>query len=120
MDHSMKSTRLEARRCSAILFMLVMAVYSSLLDAYADHDKAKFVSAYGVDSGKCDDAAQPCKTVNYAGLQSNKSDIVRMAAGNSNVEDVDTLFYLLSDFVPVKGLYSEASAFAKIDANNIT
>ena len=116
----MKSKKLEARRCSAILLTLVMAVYSSLLAAHADHDKARFVSASGVDSGKCDDAAQPCKTVNYAGLQSNKGDTIRMAAGNYNVEDVDTLFYLLSDLVPVKGLYSEASAFAKIDANNIT
>ncbi len=116
----MKSKKLEARRCSAILLTFVMAVYSSSLAAHADHDKARFVSASGVDSGKCDDAAQPCKTVNYAGLQSNKGDTIRMAAGNYNVEDVDTLFYLLSDLVPVKGLYSEASAFAKIDANNIT
>ena len=120
MEHAMKSKKLEVRRCSAILLMLVMAVYSSLLAAHADHDKARFVSASGVDSGKCDDAAQPCQTVNYAGLQSNKGDTIRMAAGNYNVEDVDTLFYLLSDLVPVKGLYSEASAFAKIDANNIT
>ena len=120
MEHTMKSKKLEARRCSAILLTLVMAVYSSLLAAHADHDKARFVSASGVDSGKCDDAAQPCQTVNYAGLQSNKGDTIRMAAGNYNVEDVDTLFYLLSDLVPVKGLYSEASAFAKIDANNIT
>ena len=120
MEHPMKSKKLEVRRCSVILLMLVMAVYSSLLAAHADHDKARFVSASGVDSGKCDDAAQPCQTVNYAGLQSNKGDTIRMAAGNYNVEDVDTLFYLLSDLVPVKGLYSEASAFAKIDANNIT
>ena len=48
----------------------------------------------GVDNGKCDDAAQPCKTVNYAGLQSNKGDTIRMAAGNYKIEDVDTLFYL--------------------------
>ena len=54
MEHPMKSKKLEARRCSAILLTFVMAVYSSLLAAHADHDKARFVSASGVDSGKCD------------------------------------------------------------------
>lgn len=87
---------------------------------HADHDKARYVSADGMDVGKCDDPAQPCKTVNYAGLQSNKGDTIRMAAGNYKIEDVDTLFYLLSDLVPVKGLYSETSAFEKTDVNNIT
>ena len=64
-----------------------------------------------VDSGKCDDASKPCKTITYAGLQSNKGDTIRLAAGNYKIEDVDTLFYLLSDLVPVKGLYSELSGF---------
>ena len=104
----------------ALLFTLIVGFYSPLLQAHADHDKARFVSTTGVDSGKCDDASRPCKTVNYAGLQSNKGDTIRMAAGNYKVEDVDTLFYLLSDLVPVKGLYSESSAFAKADLNNIT
>ena len=104
----------------ALLFTLIVGFYSPLLQAHADHDKARFVSTTGVDSGKCDDASRPCKTVNYTGLQSNKGDTIRMAAGNYKVEDVDTLFYLLSDLVPVKGLYSESSAFAKADLNNIT
>ncbi|HIG67854.1 MAG TPA: choice-of-anchor B family protein [Porticoccaceae bacterium] len=103
-----------------LVTVLALTFYSSLVLSHADHDKARFVAATGVDSGKCDDAAQPCKTINYAGLQSNKGDTIRMAAGNYKVEDVDTLFYLLSDLVPVKGLYSEESAFAKTDPNNIT
>ncbi|MCS5595145.1 MAG: choice-of-anchor B family protein [Porticoccaceae bacterium] len=103
-----------------LVTVLALTFYSSLVLSHADHDKARFVAVTGVDSGKCDDAAQPCKTINYAGLQSNKGDTIRMAAGNYKVEDVDTLFYLLSDLVPVKGLYSEESAFAKTDPNNIT
>ena len=99
---------------------LLISLYTTSVLAHADHDKARFVSASGVDNGKCDDATQPCKTVNYAGLQSNKGDTIRMAAGNYKIEDVDTLFYLLSDLVPVKGLYSETSAFAKTDPSNIT
>ena len=106
------------------LFFLIVgfmvSFYSASVLAHADHDKARFVSADGLDVGKCDDAARPCKTVNYAGLQSNKGDTIRMAAGNYKIDDVDTLFYLLSDLVPVKGLYSAETAFAKTDVNNIT
>ena len=102
------------------LVLVLMTAQSSSVYSHADHDKARFVSADGMDVGKCDDAAQPCKTVNYAGLQSNKGDTIRMAAGNYKIDDVDTLFYLLSDLVPVKGLYSSETAFAKTDVNNIT
>ena len=106
------------------LFLLIAGFMASFYSVsgltHADHDKARYVSADGMDVGKCDDPAQPCKTVNYAGLQSNKGDTIRMAAGNYKIEDVDTLFYLLSDLVPVKGLYSETSAFEKTDVNNIT
>ena len=106
------------------LFLLTAGFMASFYSVsgltHADHDKARYVSADGMDVGKCDDPAQPCKTVNYAGLQSNKGDTIRMAAGNYKIEDVDTLFYLLSDLVPVKGLYSETSAFEKTDVNNIT
>ena len=102
------------------LVLVLMTAQSSSVYSHADHDKARFVSADGMDVGKCDDAAQPCKTVNYAGLQSNKGDTIRMAAGNYKIDDVDTLFYLLSDLVPVKGLYSSETAFTKTDVNNIT
>jgi len=100
--------------------VLALTFYSSVVLSHADHDKARFVATTGTDVGKCDDPLKPCNTVNYAGLQSNKGDTIRMAAGNYRIEDVDTLFYLLSDLVPVKGLYSESSAFAKTDPSNIT
>ena len=99
---------------------MVMTIQSSLVHGHADHDKARFVSSSGVDSGKCDDASKPCKTITYAGLQSNKGDTIRLAGGNYKIEDVDTLFYLLSDLVPVKALYSELSGFKEANPANIT
>ena len=96
-----------ARLFAFPLALLVLATQSSFVHGHADHDKARFVSSSGSDSGKCDDASKPCKTITYAGLQSNKGDTIRLAAGNYKIEDVDTLFYLLSDLVPVKALYSE-------------
>lgn len=107
---------------TAFLFLVgcLLTINTPLATAHADHDKARFVSSSGSDTGKCDDASKPCKTITYAGLQSNKGDTIRLAAGNYKIEDVDTLFYLLSDLVPVKGLYSELSGFKKASPANIT
>ena len=87
---------------------------------HADHDKARFVSPDGSDIGKCDDPEKPCKTVSYAGLKSNKGDKVLLSEGNYVVNDVDTLFYLLSDLVPVEGSYSLKTNFKRPDKSYIT
>ena len=68
---------------TAVLLVLgcLLTINSPLAAAHAEHDKARFVSSSGSDSGKCDDASKPCKTITYAGLQSNKGDTIRLAAG---------------------------------------
>jgi choice-of-anchor B domain-containing protein len=99
---------------------LVLITNSTDIFAHADHDKARYVSADGFDSGKCDDPAAPCKSVSYAGLQSNKGDRIKVAAGNYIIDDVDTLFYLLSDLVPVKGGYDRKLMFEEPNSKNIT
>jgi len=71
---------------------IVSILYAPLSQSHADHDKARYVSADGIDAGKCDNASAPCNSVSYAGLQSNKGDRIRVAAGNYVVDDVDTLF----------------------------
>ena len=93
---------------------------SSICLGHADHDKARFVSPDGYDIGKCDDPEKPCKTVSYAGLKSNKGDRILLAEGNYVVDEVDSLFYLLSDLVPVEGSYSKSSNFKKSDKSHIT
>ena len=60
------------------------------------------------------------KQLSYAGLKSNKGDRILLAEGNYLVDDVDTLFYLLSDLVPVEGSYSLATKFKKSDKSHIT
>ncbi len=77
------------------------------------------MSNSGSDIGKCDNALKPCRTILYAGSQSNKGDIIRLAGGHYPVRDTSTLFLLLSDLIPVEGLYSEETAFSeKNPANN--
>ena len=101
-----------------VLFATIMS--SSICLGHADHDKARFVSPDGYDIGKCDDPEKPCKTVSYAGLKSNKGDRILLAEGNYVVDEVDSLFYLLSDLVPVEGSYSKSSNFKKSDKSHIT
>ena len=88
-----------------LILSLILISKSTHVYAHADHDKARYVSEDGIDAGKCDDPSAPCKSISYAGLQSNKGDRIRVAAGNYVIDDIDTLFYLLSDLVPVEGGY---------------
>lgn len=93
---------------------------SQVAHAHADHDKARYVAESGVDTGRCDDPGKPCKTIAYAAAHSNKGDSIRVAEGSYFIEDADTLFYLLSDLVPISGQYSQKSGFAKLGDANIT
>lgn len=78
------------------------------------------MSNSGSDIGKCDNALKPCRTILYAGSQSNKGDIIRLAGGHYPVRDTSTLFLLLSDLIPVEGLYSEETAFSEKNPANKT
>ncbi len=49
---------------------LLVSAYSPQLLAHAEHDKPRYVSMVGADSGKCDQLSAPCSSVNYAALQS--------------------------------------------------
>ena len=104
----------------SLVLILNLGVWSEYVVSHADHEKVRFVSPDGNDIGKCDDPENPCKTVSYAGLKSNKGDRILLAEGNYAVDNVDTLFYLLSDLVPVEGSYSKSSNFKKSDKSHIT
>ena len=74
--------------------------------AHAEHDKPRYVAENGEDKGRCDKPSAPCKTIGYAAQQASKGDNILVAAGSYAIEDVNTLFYLISNVVPVKGGYS--------------
>ena len=52
-----------AQASLTILMFLGLVLNSSLLNAHADHDKARYVSPDGDDAGKCDNPLSPCKSV---------------------------------------------------------
>ena len=62
-------------------------------DAVSTDDKPRYVSATGVDAGRCAIANKPCKTISYAAQHANKGDLIKIASGNYAINDPDTLFY---------------------------
>lgn len=84
----------------------ILALLPAFAAAHAEHDKPRYVAENGEDKGRCDLATAPCKTIGYAAQQASKGDNIRVSAGSYAIDDVTTLFYLISNVVPVKGGYS--------------
>lgn len=121
MNRSAFTGRVIQGRCLGLLCSTAIILAPGHgVHAHAEHDKARYVAESGVDTGRCDDPAKPCKTIAYAATHSNKGDTIRVAAGNYFIEDADTLFYLLSDLVPISGQYSQKNSFAKPSGASIT
>ena len=100
--------------------LLASTVFAPSALAHAEYGKPLCASDKGVDVGRCNDPDQPCKSIGYASSKANKGDQMQLAAGHYSIDDADSLFYLLSDLVPVSGGYSRADRYAKTSAKNIT
>lgn len=77
--------------------------------AHAEHDKERYVAPDGLDEGRCDKKESPCKTIAFAAKQAGKGDKILLAEGRYEITDVDSIFYLTSTTVPVKGSYKKGS-----------
>lgn len=105
---------------SILLLLVSTSIYSDKALSHAEHDKARYVSPEGIDTGRCDDVTTPCKTINYAAQHANKGDQIRLSKGSYHIDNVDTLFYLLSDLVPIRGNYQTEDNFSHKQESNIT
>lgn len=94
----------------AVVVALQFSLAGSAL-AHSEHDKSRFVASTGQDSGLCDNALRPCKTIAYAVKHANKGDRVLVADGEYQVADVEELFLLISEIVPVMGGYNRFDHF---------
>lgn len=97
-----------------VLALCFTIILPALAWAHAEHDKARYVADNGADTGRCDLQASPCKTIAYAARQAGKGDKILVAEGRYDITDVDSIFYLASSAVPVrgglqKGTYAESS-----------
>ncbi len=93
-----------------LIVMLSLAI-SQEIHAHGEDGKTRFVAINGTDAGNCDNRFRPCRSIAYAAYQANKGDSVLVASGSYPVTDEETLFYLVSELVPVLGGYSQSDHY---------
>ena len=108
MQHTKKAS---LSRQIIVLTLLLATGYSSQLLAHAEHDRGRFVATSGVDQGRCDSPLRPCRTISYAIAQANKGDKVLVADGSYALGEVNELFMLTGDIVPVLGGFNKFDHF---------
>lgn len=102
----------------SMLSLLVVCIWPQWAAAHAEHDKARYVAENGTDTGRCEQKTAPCKTIAYAAKQAGKGDKILVAEGRYDITDVDSIFYLTSSTVPLrgglqKGTYAESARAQK-------
>ncbi|MCJ8273538.1 MAG: choice-of-anchor B family protein, partial [Psychrosphaera sp.] len=108
----MKPVRFMLNATSLAMLSLGMSgLYSGSALAHAEHDKPRYISSTGVDKGACEALESPCLTFRYTANQSNKGDQILVASGKYAIDDADSLFYLLSEIVPVKAGFSTKDGY---------
>jgi choice-of-anchor B domain-containing protein len=93
---------------SAVL-MLTLSSLSSVAD---EPEPPLFVSMSGTDSGNCQNAAAPCRSIDYALQRVGKNGQIRVAEGTYELAAVENIVYLLSGSIDVHGGYRESDQFA--------
>lgn len=96
---------------STLVFTAFVGLSANSAYAHSEHDKARFVSTTGQDTGFCDNVFRPCKTIAYAAQQANKGDKILLSSGQYDVSSLDDIFYLKSSVVPVYGGYNKYDHF---------
>jgi choice-of-anchor B domain-containing protein len=103
-----------------VFVVVIVNTFSTTIYSHAEHDKPRYVADDGEDTGRCEKARSPCKTIRYAAQHANKGDHIKIASGSYQIDDTDTLFYLLSQTLPTKANYSTKDNFSKPDISNLT
>jgi choice-of-anchor B domain-containing protein len=103
MEFIMTFPALTRKNLKTLALLSIAGLINGSALAHSEHDKARFVSETGHDKGLCDNALRPCKTIAYAVTHANKGDRVLVADGYYQIQDIDELFLLTSEIVPVMG-----------------
>jgi len=101
-----------------VAMALVSAVLlpATIVSAHPDALGTRFVSpATGVDSGDCNSNHAPCRTLNYALMQVQSGNAIKLAAGTYDVSGIDVENLLIGK-EGVRGGFSAEDHFAIQDA----
>lgn len=84
-----------------------------VLHAHGDGYPSLFVAENGVDTGKCVDAVNPCRTIAYALTRAEKGDEIRVAPGTFSfpTDRREQALELLGSVIRVRGGFDPESRF---------
>ncbi len=103
------------RTLSIIAALVATAVYG-----HSEGHFTRFVAGDGSDQGLCLDAAQPCRTLQYALSKAGKGDALHVAEGVYTIAPTERM-HILTGMVPIEGGFSRRDGFAKADpARNVS
>ncbi|NNC78445.1 MAG: choice-of-anchor B family protein, partial [Woeseiaceae bacterium] len=93
--------------------LLVLAAFFAA-DAgwtHSDMDKPLYVATAGVDEGRCQDPANPCRTLAYALNRVGKGGQVRVAGGTYQLSDAAAIFQVISGITDIRGGFAADNQF---------
>ncbi len=107
--------------CRLAVALLAIAALAPYSPALADGDEPPlFVTTDGVDNGSCQDAAAPCRTIDYALTRVGKHGQIRVAEGTFELANAKDVVYLLSGAIDVRGGFQTTNNFAATTGSETT
>ena len=103
------------------IFITMFYLSSTNANAHAEHDKARFVSSKGKNTGDCSNRFRPCKTIEYARQFVQKGDKLLVAQGQYPINSPSELLALSDSLNPVYGGYSTIDNYLQQNSDiNVT
>lgn len=100
------------RSIAAIMLAAVLFAIATVARAHGD-EPMLYVDQSGEDTGLCNAADDPCRTIAYALRQAGKGTEIRVAGGSYAVPNAEVLFHVISGVVSVKGGFERGDGFTK-------
>ena len=93
------------------ILLIVACLFAAPVFSHSGDEPPVFVAADGIDTGSCQDAANPCLTIDYALGKMGKGAQIRVAAGPHSISSDNELFHLLNGSIDIRGGFDKGDAF---------
>lgn len=99
------------------IFAVVACLVATPALSHSGDEPPVFVAPTGLDTGLCQDAANPCRTIDYALAKMGKGAQVRVAAGAYQIASDNELFHLLNGSIDIRGSFVRDDGFTAATAS---
>jgi choice-of-anchor B domain-containing protein len=91
--------------------LIVGCLLSTAAFSHSGDEPPLYVAPDGVDTGLCQDADSPCRTIDYALGKLGKGAQLRVASGSYLVSSENELFHLLHGSIDIRGSFDDADVY---------